>query len=115
MPPKKKVTAKKLAISLADEILNGSDEQIPVIETIQPEVAPEAVPIPVVKTEPYQDKKQTGVRFFDPQLAGKTPHGSVGHDLLWSAKFDEKGISEVVTEPKVIEKLLRMNWKVYKA
>ena len=68
--------------------------------------------IPVVEAKPYEEK---GVRFFMKEMANIAPHGTVGHDLQWRVKFDEHGISEFVTNKEVIEKLLRMGWKVFKA
>lgn len=128
--PAKKTAKKKVApkiakeTSLADEILNGT----PVVDTpaaIEPEVVepvqeviadePEVAKIPVIDPKPYQPIKTEGTRFYMRELAGLTPHGSVGHDLLWSVKFDEHGMSEFVTEPKVIEKLRKMGWKEFKA
>ena len=136
-----KPKVEKPKTSLADEILNGTPpveegngadfpyreykmtpvmEDSPsgqgIVEPIQ-EVAkkaePEVAQIPVIKANPYDD--QNGVRFYDRSLAGRTAHGSVGHDLIFDVLFDENGLSEFVTDEKVIDKLLRCGFKVFKA
>ena len=135
MPVKKTVKKKgapkieKPETSLADEILNSNDstefldildatpdildEMIAEEATHEP---PEVAKIPVIDPKPYQPIKTEGVRFYMKEFANTTPHGSVGHDLIWSVKFDEHGMSEFVTEPKVIEKLRdKAGWKVFKA
>lgn len=126
MPQKKKIKAAPEKQSLADEILNSNDstefldilDATPdILDEMLTEEAipepPEVAAIPVLTPKPYQER---GVRFYNKELAGLTPHGSVGHDLLWSVKFDEHGMSEFVNDEKVIDKLVnKMGWKVFKA
>ena len=122
--PRKKVQKPKVekvekpGVSLVDEILNSTSSETKIEDNVEPipEVPIEAPPvtaIPVVDPEPYPD--QQGVRFYDKGMANKVGQGSVGHDLLFKVKFDEHGISEFVTDPKVIEKLLRVGWQIFKA
>ena len=140
---KKRVSKKiepKAATSLADEILNGAPQVEEVKETDSayhdykmtpvmedspvesevvepaPEVAeksePDVAEIPVVKAKSFDEN---GVRFYDKSLAGRTAQGSVGHDLIFKVAFDDKGLSEFVTDEKVIDKLLKCGYKVFKA
>lgn len=68
-------------------------------------------PIPLIKNNVSQ--KDNGKRLYNPSAANKTVQGSVGHDLLFKVKFDENGVSEVVDEDKVVEKLLRVECVLY--
>jgi len=115
---KKVEKVEKPGVSLVDEILNSTSPETKIKDNVEPipEVLTEAPPvtaIPVVDPEPYPD--QQGVRFYNNSLAGKSGQGSVGHDLLFKVKFDEHGISEFVTDQRVIDKLLKVGWKIFKA
>jgi len=127
-----KPKVEKPKTSLADEILNGTPqvEEVKEPELIEPEAPiadkepenfeqpqetekePEVAEIPVVKAKSFDEN---GVRFYDRILAGRTAHGSVGHDLIFDVPFDKNGLSEFVTDEKVIDKLLRCGYKVFKA
>jgi len=121
----KKIEPKAATPSLADEILNGTPqvEEVKEPELIEPEVVepvpevaekpePDVAEIPVVKAKSFDEN---GVRFYDKSLAGRTAQGSVGHDLIFKVAFDDKGLSEFVTDEKVIDKLLKCGYKVFKA
>jgi len=117
--PKIKRPVKKNKINRSKPVENKktADPQVAESKEKQEEVkkpeekAKEVTPIPLIKNDVSQ--KDGGKRLYNPSAANKTVQGSVGHDLLFKVKFDENGVSEVVHENKVVEKLLKVECVLY--